>query len=94
MSGFEVPSKSPNIKALHVPDVELYQKLPNPFTTNQHVALASIYKDMQTKCVDALGYEGVQKLNDERFDLLFLHGFIHECFLSFAHKLQVCTNLE
>lgn len=68
--------------------------MPNLFTTNHHIAIASIYKEMEVACVNALANEGVQELNNERFDLVMLHSSINDCFLSFVHQLQVCSHSQ
>lgn len=95
MAGYTVSSKSPNIRVVKVPDeVQILNKVPNLFTNNQHLAMASIMKEMEVACVNALAYEGVQKLRDEKFDLVIVHAAVSECFLSFVHQLQVCLTLK
>ncbi|XP_050735224.1 UDP-glycosyltransferase UGT5-like isoform X1 [Eriocheir sinensis] len=90
VAGYTVSSKSPNIRVVKVPDeVQILNKVPNLFTNNQHLAMASIMKEMEVACVNALAYEGVQKLRDEKFDLVIVHAAVSECFLSFVHQLQV-----
>ncbi|MPC94841.1 hypothetical protein E2C01_090029 [Portunus trituberculatus] len=44
---------------------------------------------MKMACNKALAYEGVQRLNEEKFDLVLLYTDLTDCFLSFAHKLKV-----
>ncbi|XP_045120213.1 UDP-glycosyltransferase UGT5-like [Portunus trituberculatus] len=89
LSGFESTKERPNIRVVFVPDVQILKKLRNLFTDNVNTAFAAIFDDMLEVCVKALSYEGVQRLNDEKFDLIILHAGLTECFLSFAHKLKV-----
>ncbi|MPC54461.1 hypothetical protein E2C01_048378 [Portunus trituberculatus] len=89
LSGFESTKERPNIRVVFVPDVQILKKLRNLFTDNVNTAFAAIFDDMLEVCVKALSYEGVQRLNDEKFDLVILHAGLTECFLSFAHKLKV-----
>ena len=91
VTGYERSSSHPNIKVVVVPDVNVYEKMPNTFTTNRYAALGAIYKDMSSVCIKALLNEDVQRLNDEKFDLVILYAVLTECFLSFAHKQKVCS---
>lgn len=92
MTGYEPYNKSPNIKIVVVPGVNLYEKMHIPFTNIRRpgATMLSIYSDMRTICVEALSYKGVQSLTEEKFDLIILHAALTECFLLFVHKLKVC----
>lgn len=90
VAGYELTPKSPDIQMVYVPDVKIFEKMPNLFTTDPHEAMFAIYNDMQVACSIALGYEGVQRLKDEEYDLVIAQAGLSECFLSFAYKLQVC----
>lgn len=94
VAGYELTPKSPDIQMVYVPDVKIFEKMPNLFTTDPHEAMFAIYNDMQVACSIALGYEGVQRLKDEEYDLVIAQAGLSECFLSFAYKLQVCRIFE
>ncbi|KAK8394674.1 hypothetical protein O3P69_005860 [Scylla paramamosain] len=89
VTGYEMSSSHPNIRVVVVPDVNIYEKMPNLFTTDTFTAMDAIYDDLKEVCIKALAFEAVQRLNDEKFDLLILCAALTECFLSFAHKLKV-----
>ncbi|XP_045119842.1 UDP-glycosyltransferase UGT5-like isoform X1 [Portunus trituberculatus] len=89
ISGYKKSSSHPNIREVVVPDVNIFEKMPSLFTTDRFTAIGAIYDDMKTVCIKALAYEEVQRLNDEKFDLVILYAALTECFLSFAHKLKV-----
>ena len=91
LSGYEKSSSHPNIKVVVVPDVNILNKMPNIFTTNMFTVLGAMYNDLKKACIKALEYEEVQRLNNEKFDLLILYTDLTECFLSFAHKQKVCS---
>lgn len=93
IAGYEPSKRLPNVKVVVVPGVQIFENMPNLFTHTVHTAMTSLIDDMKTVCVDALSYEGVQKLRDEKFDLVILHIGITECFLTFAYELQVCDDL-
>lgn len=89
MTGYELPHKSPNIEMVVVPGVRILEKMNNSFTINPAGGVNSIVNDMNTICLDALAYEGVQRLKDKAFGLVMLYVFATECFLTFAHTLKV-----
>lgn len=89
VTGYEKSSSHPNIRVVVVPDVNIFDKMPNLFTTDRFTAIGAIYNDMKEVCIKALSHEAVQRLNDEKFDLVILYLALTECFLSFAHKLKV-----
>ena len=91
VSGYELTKPRPDIRVVFVPGVQIFENLPNLFTTKTHTAMGSILDAIQTVCVKALGCEAVQSLKDEKFDLVMLHAGLTECFLSFAHNSKVCS---
>lgn len=93
IAGYDLAKRPPNVRVVFVPDVQIFERLPNLFSNEIHTAMSFLYDDMKTVCVKALAYEEVQKLRDEKFDLLILHIGLTECFLTFAYELQVCNYL-
>lgn len=94
IAGYEPSTRHPNIKVVLVPGVQIFENMPNLFTTDVHTGMSAIFDDLKKVCTDALGHEGVQRLRKEKFDLLILHMGLTECFLTFAHELQVCNILK
>lgn len=89
MAGYDQYSESPNVEVVVVPGVQIFEKMPNRFTHKTFDAVIAIYDDMKTICVEALASEGVQRLRNEKIDLVILHVGITECFLSFVHEQKV-----
>ncbi|KAG0726461.1 hypothetical protein GWK47_036503 [Chionoecetes opilio] len=89
LSGYESSNKHPNIRVIFVPDIQIFNNMQQLFTTDSRTAMTSILDDMKRTCIKALAYEGVQRLVDEKFDLVILHIAFSECFLSFVHNLKI-----
>ncbi|KAK8394676.1 hypothetical protein O3P69_005862 [Scylla paramamosain] len=89
ITGYEFSTKKPNIRMVFIPDIQIYNKMPNLFESDSRTAVSFLLELLKTACVKALSYEEVQSLREEKFDLILVQAVGSECFLSFVHELKV-----